>query len=92
MRVALSAGNCPQAYRPTDLQAYIPTGLHIPEDTASNFCHVIKTSSDAFDIGSYHGGHYEECRLLGYKTPGCTSKETHYFFATELSRLMLCKI
>jgi hypothetical protein len=30
--------------------------------------------------------------LLGYKTPVHTSQETHYVSATELSRLMLCKI
>jgi hypothetical protein len=30
-----------------------------------------------------------ECRLLGYKTPVRTSHETHYFPATEPSRLML---
>jgi hypothetical protein len=34
----------------------------------------------------------EECRLLEYKTPVCTSQETHYFSATESSQLMLCKI
>jgi hypothetical protein len=31
-------------------------------------------------------------RLLGYKSPGRTSQETHYFSAAETSRLMLCKI
>jgi hypothetical protein len=39
-----------------------------------------------------HGGDYEECRPLGYKTPVRTSQETHYFSATESSQLMLCKI
>jgi hypothetical protein len=34
----------------------------------------------------------EECRLLGDKTPVCTSQETHYASATELNRLMLRKI
>jgi hypothetical protein len=29
---------------------------------------------------------YEECCLLGYKTPVCTSQETHYFSATESSQ------
>jgi hypothetical protein len=43
-------------------------------------------------IWGFHGGDYEECRLLGYKNPVHTSQETHYFSATELSRLMLCKI
>jgi hypothetical protein len=39
-----------------------------------------------------HGGHYEECRLLGYKDLVCTSEETHHVSATETSRLMLCKV
>jgi hypothetical protein len=34
----------------------------------------------------------EGCRILGYKNPVVTSKETHYVSATEPSRLMLCKI
>jgi hypothetical protein len=38
------------------------------------------------------GGDYEECRLLGYKTPVRTSQQTHYVSATESSQLMLCKI
>jgi hypothetical protein len=41
---------------------------------------------------SFQGCDYEECRLLGYKNPVCTSKETHYISAREPSRLMLCKI
>jgi hypothetical protein len=40
----------------------------------------------------FHGGDYEECRLLGYKTPVRNSQETHYISATESSQLMLCKI
>jgi hypothetical protein len=43
-------------------------------------------------IWGFHGGDYEECRLLGYKTHVCTSQETHYLYTTELSQLMLCKI
>jgi hypothetical protein len=43
-------------------------------------------------ISGFHGGDYEECRLLGYKTPVRTSQETHYVSATEHSQLMLCKI
>jgi hypothetical protein len=39
-----------------------------------------------------HGGDYEECRLLGEKTPVRTSQETHYVSATEPSQLILCKI
>jgi hypothetical protein len=41
---------------------------------------------------SFHGGDYEECRLLGNKNPVCTSQETHYISATELSLLMVCRI
>jgi hypothetical protein len=51
----------------------------------------VLTNSDS-KICDFHGGDYEECRLLGYKTPVRTSQETHYVSATELSRLMLCKI
>jgi hypothetical protein len=35
---------------------------------------------------------YEECLLLGYKTPVRTSQETHYVSIRESSHLMLCKI
>jgi hypothetical protein len=45
-----------------------------------------------YEVWGFHGGHYEECRLLGYKTPVPTSQEAHYVSATVLSRLMLCKI
>jgi hypothetical protein len=34
----------------------------------------------------FHGGDYEECRLLEYKTPVRTSQETHYVSAAEPSR------
>jgi hypothetical protein len=43
-------------------------------------------------IRGFHGGDYEECRLLGYKNPVRTSQETHYFSAIEVSQLMVCKI
>jgi hypothetical protein len=42
-------------------------------------------------ICGFHGGDYEECRLLGYKIPVRTSQETHYVTAAESSRLILCK-
>jgi hypothetical protein len=42
-------------------------------------------------ISVFHGGDYEECRLLGYKHPVRTSQETHYVSTTESSQLMLCK-
>jgi hypothetical protein len=44
------------------------------------------------NIWGFHGGHYEECRLLGHKTPVRTSQETHGVSATEPSQLMLRKI
>jgi hypothetical protein len=43
-------------------------------------------------IWGFHGSDYEECRLLGYINPVCTSQETHYNSATNSSRLMLCNI
>jgi hypothetical protein len=43
-------------------------------------------------IWGFHGGDYEEGRLLGYKNPVRTSQETHYVSATGTSQLMLCKI
>jgi hypothetical protein len=43
-------------------------------------------------IWGFHGGDYEECRLLGYKPLVRTSQETHYVSATDPSQLMLCKI
>jgi hypothetical protein len=43
-------------------------------------------------IWGFHGGHYEELRLLRHKNPVLTSQETHYVSATELSQLMLYKI
>jgi hypothetical protein len=39
------------------------------------------------NIWGFHGGDYEECRLLGYKNPVGTSQETHYVSATESNRL-----
>jgi hypothetical protein len=43
-------------------------------------------------IWGFHGGDYEEFRLLGYKTPVRTSQETHYVSTIQSSQLMLCKI
>jgi hypothetical protein len=45
-----------------------------------------------YKILRFHGSDYEECRLLGYKNPVHTSRETHYFSTTDASRLILCKI
>jgi hypothetical protein len=47
---------------------------------------------DRCKVWCFHGDDYEECRLLGYKTPVRTSEETHYVPAAEQNRLMLCKI
>jgi hypothetical protein len=43
-------------------------------------------------IWGFHGGDYEEFRLLGCKKPVRTSQETHYFSAIEPRRLMLCQV
>jgi hypothetical protein len=43
-------------------------------------------------IWGSHGGEYEECRLVGYKTSVRTSEGTHYISATQSCRLMLHKI
>jgi hypothetical protein len=51
-----------------------------------------RRSLELSKIWGFHGGDYEERRLLGYKTLVRTSQETHYFSATEPSQLMLCKI
>jgi hypothetical protein len=40
----------------------------------------------------FHGGDYEECRLLGYKTPVHTSQETQYISTTQPRQLIPCKI
>jgi hypothetical protein len=41
-------------------------------------------------IRGFHGGNYEECRLLGYTNPVRTSQETRYVSTTAANRLMLC--
>jgi hypothetical protein len=43
-------------------------------------------------IWGFHGGDYEERRLLGYKNPVRTSQETHYVSTSESSQLKQCKI
>jgi hypothetical protein len=45
-----------------------------------------------YTIWGFHGGGYEECRLLGYKNPVRTSQEKHYVSAIEPSWLMLYTI
>jgi hypothetical protein len=43
-------------------------------------------SEDSNIIRGFHGGGYEECRLLGYKPPVLTSEEAHYVSASEPGR------
>jgi hypothetical protein len=43
-------------------------------------------------IWGFHDGDNEKYRLLEYEHPVRTSKETHYFSATETRRLMLRNI
>jgi hypothetical protein len=43
-------------------------------------------------IWGFHRVDYDECSLLEHENPVRTSQESYYFFATESSRLMLCKI
>jgi hypothetical protein len=51
------------------------------------------TSNPALQyVRGFHGSDYEECHLLGYKNPVCTSQETHYVSSTKSNQLMLCKI
>jgi hypothetical protein len=65
---------------------FVPHRRHItpPLQSPTGLCYVI--------FEDFHGGDYEECRLLGYKNPILTSKEAYDFSVTEPSRLMLCKI
>jgi hypothetical protein len=43
-------------------------------------------------IWGFHGGDYEDWRLLEYKTPVRISQETYYVSVTESSQLAICKI
>jgi hypothetical protein len=43
-------------------------------------------------IRGFHAGHYEQCRLLGYKKPSSYVTGDNYASVTEPSQLMLCKI
>jgi hypothetical protein len=47
-------------------------------DLAVNYLVMLNKTNKA----RFEGGDYEECRLLGYKTPVYTSRETHYIPAT----------
>jgi hypothetical protein len=92
---------CPQAfvtqifYRTVNLNGVVSSQLHDSLLVRYNGikCLWRRTRTCALcKLWGFHGGDYEECRLLGYKTPVRTSQETHYFSATQSSQLMLCKI
>jgi hypothetical protein len=61
-----------------------------PKEGSSTFI-LAKWEPSPWKDCSYLGGDCEEC-LLGYKNPVHTSQGTHYFFGTEISRLIKCKI
>jgi hypothetical protein len=52
----------------------------------------IKASYDTVRTRATHVQSKEECHLLEYKNPVCTSQETPYVSTTESSQLKLCKI
>jgi hypothetical protein len=72
----------------TETELEVRDQVH-PQMSARNVC---SNRVPASKIWGFHGGDYEECRLLGYKNPIPTLQETHYVSTTESSRLMLCKI
>jgi hypothetical protein len=61
---------------------FLPYRRHITSPLESNGLRLRK-------IWGFHGGDYEERRLLGYKNPVRTSQETHCVSATEPSRLLV---
>jgi hypothetical protein len=64
-----------------DIKPPVPTSeeTHCVSATETNQLMLCK-------ILGFHGGDYEECRLLGYKNPVHTSQETHYVSTTEPSQ------
>jgi hypothetical protein len=64
---------------------FLPHSGHITSPLESSRLMLCK-------IWGFHSGHYEEFRLLGYKSPVRTSQQTHCVSATGPSRLMQCKI
>jgi hypothetical protein len=44
------------------------------------------------EICGFHGGAYEECRLVGYMKPVLLSHEPYYFSAKEASWFILLEI
>jgi hypothetical protein len=70
-------------------------GIWNPVLSSQETHYISTTESGQFmlcKICGFHGGDYEEFRLLWYKNSVCTSQETHYVSATQPSQLMLCKI
>jgi hypothetical protein len=59
---------------------FVPQRRHITSSLQS------PASSCYVRFSGFHGGDYEECRLLRYKTPVLTSQETHHVSATESSQ------
>jgi hypothetical protein len=83
------------------LRHVTPVRTDVSEDLSASIIMVTRIS----DLGTlavisnrrtlrrgFHGGDYEECRLLEYKTPVRTSQVIHYCSVTEPTRLILCKI
>jgi hypothetical protein len=71
------------------------SGIKNPVPTSEGTNYVSATEPNRLmlcKIWGFHGGDYEECRILGHKNPVRTSRETHYVSVTEPSRLILCKI
>jgi hypothetical protein len=68
------------------------TVLTVSSICMENMGKVVKGQSARQQIWGFHGADYEECRLLGYKNPVCTSQGTHYVSVRESSLLMLCEM
>jgi hypothetical protein len=78
-------------YTPSCFTQY-PECSGIDSKLNGNIRKKIATYKKFCKISGFHGGDYEEWRLLGYKNPVRTSQETQYVSVTEPSQLMLCKI
>jgi hypothetical protein len=84
-----------EAFTAVAMKNVVFWGYKTPARTSQETHYVSATEPSRLmlcKIWGFHGGDYEECRLLGHKTPVPTSQETHYVSATEPSQLMLCKI
>jgi hypothetical protein len=72
----------------SQLYPFVAVTCLLPSPLQYQFLEVILCSFRPLQCRSSQ----EERRLLEYNSPFRTSQETHYFSATEPSRLMLCKI